>query len=483
MHSMTSMRQLPKRYVLFQTTAFRLSLFYALLYSLLTTATLGFIYWSTAHYITTQVDAALSMERDSLIQEYRKNGLSTLVSTVNRYVRDNVTGRQFWLVLGSKGQPLAGNFLSWPSGLNQQNGFGYIDLNSPSIPLAERAHDDDINVRTLVSRLGHGRLILIGQALTSEESLADHTLALVAWGVGVVALVSLLGGLLMGRNVLRRLESVSEAAGEIMTGRLSQRIPVTGRGDEFDELAERLNAMLTRIDQLVAGMRDVTDNVAHDLRSPLTRLRNRLEVSMLEARSQNEYREVIEGAVSDLEGIIQTFNALLSIAQAEAGVRRKDFTPVDLDALVTDLAELYSALAEEADLRLNIERLPDQAWVNGHRDLLAQAVGNLLDNAIKYTSPGGCVNLALYHENTHVRLVVMDSGPGIPREDRERVLERFVRLDAARSTPGNGLGLALVKAVAMLHGATITLGDAEPGLAVTIDFHDFQYPYDDALES
>lgn len=476
---MTAIRRLPKRYVLFQTTAFRLSLFYALLYSLLTTATLGFIYWSTAHYINTQVNAALSMERDSLIQEYHKNGLNTLISTVNRYVRDNVTGKQFWLVLGNKGQPLAGNFLSWPSGLSRQNGFGYIDLNSPSIPLAKRAQDDDINVRTLVAQLGHGRLMLIGQALTSEERLADHTLALVAWGVGVVALVSLLGGLLMGRNVLRRLESVSEAAGEIMNGRFSQRIPVTGRGDEFDELAERLNAMLARIDQLVAAMRDVTDNVAHDLRSPLTRLRNRLEVSMLEARSQNEYREVIEGAISDLEGIIQTFNALLSIAQAEAGVRRKDFRAVDLDALVTDLGELYSALAEEADLRLEIQSLPDKAWVNGHRDLLAQAVGNLLDNAIKYTPPGGCVNLALYHENAHVRLIIRDSGPGIPKKERERVMERFVRLDTARSTPGNGLGLALVKAVASLHGATIMLGDAAPGLKVTLDFPDFEHPDDD----
>ncbi|OBS10198.1 ATP-binding protein [Acidihalobacter prosperus] len=460
---------MPRRYGLFQTTAFRLSLFYVLLYSLLTAITLGVIYWSTTRYITAQVDAALAIERDALIHDYRKGGLSALQAAVNRRTRDEVTGGHFWLLLGEGSQHLAGNFLFWPDGLGRSGGFGYINLDSMSIPKPQRADDDDVDVRTLATPLKQGVTLLIGQALSSEEQLADHTFALVAWGVGVIALLSLLGGVLMGRNVLRRLESVSEAAGEIMAGRLSQRIPVAGRGDEFDELAERLNAMLRRIDQLVCGMREVTDNVAHDLRSPLTRLRNRLEVALLEAREPAEYREVIEGAVADLEGIIQTFNALLSIAQAEAGMRRKDFSPVELVALTADLGELYGALAEEAGLVLDIDGC-GEAWVSGHRDLIAQAVGNLLDNAIKYTPAGGRVRLELACTGGHVRLSVSDSGPGIPDAEYERVMQRFVRLDAARSSPGNGLGLALVKAVAQLHGATVSLGDAGPGLAVTLDF-------------
>ncbi|WP_083251424.1 sensor histidine kinase [Acidihalobacter yilgarnensis] len=463
------LRRLQRRYALFQTTAFRLSLFYALLYSLLTAVTLGVIYWSTTRYITAQVDAALIMERDGLIHEYHKGGLSALATTVNRRARDDVSGGHFWLILGAGDQRLAGNFLFWPSGLDGGHGFGYINLDNLSIPKDQRADDDDVDVRTLTTPLKQGARLLIGQALSSEEQLADHTFASIAWGVGVVALMSLLGGVLMGRNVLRRLESVSEAAGEIMAGRLSQRIPVAGRGDEFDELAERLNAMLSRIDQLVCGMREVTDNVAHDLRSPLTRLRNRLEVALLEAREATEYREVIEGAVADLEGIIQTFNALLSIAQAEAGMRRKDFSPVDLDALAADLGELYGALAEEAGLQLDFDRVAG-ACVSGHRDLIAQAVGNLLDNAIKYTPTGGHVRLALSREPGRVRLTVSDSGPGIPDAEHARVMQRFVRLDTARSTPGNGLGLALVKAVAQLHSATVSLGDAQPGLSVTLDF-------------
>ncbi|AOV16344.1 hypothetical protein BJI67_03995 [Acidihalobacter aeolianus] len=458
-----------RRYTLFQTTAFRLSLFYALLYSLITAVTLGVIYWSTTRYITAQVDAALAIERSALLHDYRKGGLSALAITVNKRARNDVSGGHFWLLLGGGDHKLAGNFLAWPKGLGRSAGFGYINLDSRSIPKPQRSDDDDVDVRTLATSLKPGVTLLIGQALSNEEQLADHTFELVAWGVGVIALLSLLGGVLMGRNVLRRLEAVSETAGEIMAGRLSQRIPVAGRGDEFDELAERLNTMLSRIDQLVCGMREVTDNVAHDLRSPLTRLRNRLDVALLEAREPAEYREVIEGAVADLEGIIQTFNALLSIAQAEAGMRRRDFSPVDLVALTSDLGELYGALAEEAGLVLDIEAVAE-ARVDGHRDLIAQAVGNLLDNAIKYTPAGGHVRLTLAREVGRVKLTVSDSGPGIPSSEYERVMQRFVRLDAARSSPGNGLGLALVKAVAQLHGATVSLGDAGPGLAVTLDF-------------
>lgn len=466
---MKSLKRLRRRYALFQTTAFRLSLFYALLYSLLTALTLGVIYWSTLHYITAQVDAALVLERDGLIREYHDRGLPELIPTVRRRARDDMRHGRLWLVLGPQGHVLAGNFLSWPSRLGFDAGFGYINLNSRSIRKSQRALDDDIGVRTLVTPLRHGGYLLVGQALSNEDQLADHTLALVAWGVGIVALIALVGGVFMGGNVLRRLESVSEAAGEIMAGRLSQRIPVTGRGDEFDELAGRLNAMLSRIDQLVRGMREVSDNVAHDLRSPLSRLRNRLEVVLLESRSPTEYHEAIEGAVHDIEGIIQTFNALLSIAQAEAGMGRKDFSPVDLDALVADLGELYGPLAEEANLHLDLES-QGGGTVNGHRDLIAQAVGNLLDNAIKYTPPGGQIHLILIHQGERVLVRVRDSGPGIPSAERERVMQRFVRLDAARSTPGNGLGLALVKAVAQLHDAKVTLEAGEPGLIVTLDF-------------
>lgn len=462
-------KPLRHHYVLIKTSAFRLSLFYALIYSVLTALTLGLIYWSTAHFITAQVDAGLSVERNALIREYREEGLPALVATVKRRAHDDLRGGHLWLLMDAGHHKLAGNFLSWPLKLVPTAGFGYINLNSPSIEKALRSNDDDIGVRTLAVPLDKGGALLLGQALVNEDQLADHTLALVAWAVGILVLISLVGGGFMGRAVLRRIESVSEAAAGIMSGRLSQRIPVTGKGDEFDELAERLNMMLARIDQLVRGMREVTDNVAHDLRSPLTRLRSRLEVALLEARKPREYREVIEGAVTDIEGVIQTFNALLSIAQAEAGMKRKDFSPVDLHALVTDLGELYGAPAEEANLVFSFEGV-SHAHILGSRDLIAQAVGNLLDNAIKYTPRSGHVHLGLKLQNDRLRLRVSDDGPGIPEADRLRVMERFVRLDAARSTPGNGLGLALVKAVAQLHDAVVVLEDANPGLTVILDF-------------
>jgi signal transduction histidine kinase len=249
-----------------------------------------------------------------------------------------------------------------------------------------------------------------------------------------------------------------------MAGDLGQRISLKGSRDEFDVLAGNLNAMLDQIERLLSGMREVTDNIAHDLRTPLSRMRSRIEVALLANPDRAEARMLLEQTLCDADAMIQSFNALLSIARAEAGSERAAFEPIDLSEVCRDLAELYGPLAEEKGLTFT-SACPPGLVLQGNRHLLAQALANLLDNAIKYTPAGGRVMLS---GQPGPVIIVADTGPGIPEGERGRVLERFVRLGGDRSTPGNGLGLSLVSAVAKLHGATLRLEDNHPGLRVSL---------------
>jgi signal transduction histidine kinase len=276
-------------------------------------------------------------------------------------------------------------------------------------------------------------------------------------------------GVTLGRAILRRVDTISRTAGEIMAGDLSQRVPLSDRNDEFDALADRLNTMLDRVQHLIKGIREVTDNIVHDLRSPLTRLRNRLEITVRKHRSEQEYAQAIHCGIEDAESLIKTFNALLGIAQAKAGNYRTQWGPVGLDRLASDLVALYRPVAEEKEQTLEFQD-SGSVKITGSRDLLAQAISNLLENATKYTPEGGSIRLQLRRSAGAVEVVVSDTGPGIPESEREHVLERFVRLESSRHTPGNGLGLSLVKAVSKLHKAELLLGDASPGLVVTIRF-------------
>jgi signal transduction histidine kinase len=287
--------------------------------------------------------------------------------------------------------------------------------------------------------------------------------------LSVAVLLSLVLGIVIGRALLARMDAVGRTASAILRDDLAQRVPLDGRNDEFDALATRLNAMLDRIQQLVRGLRETTDNVAHDLRRPLARLRNRMEITLLEPRSAEEYRAALQEGIQDADGLIRTFNTLLDIAQAEAGQNRSDRGPVNLNDLAHDLAELYGAAAEEHGLDFELEVVPGLT-VSGSRELLARALGNLLENAIKYTPAGGRVRLEACVHDGAAELRVSDTGPGIPEVERAHVLERFVRLDAARSAPGNGLGLSLVRAAAAAHGAQLLLEDAAPGLRVRLRF-------------
>jgi signal transduction histidine kinase len=282
-------------------------------------------------------------------------------------------------------------------------------------------------------------------------------------------LLGFLGGGIVSRNMLARLDDINRTSRDIMLGDLTRRVPVTKVDDEFDTLASNLNRMLDRIERLMKGLREVTDSVAHDLRSPLNRLRNRLEAAQKQIEGEGRDTSDLESAITEADHLIATYKALLLIAEAEAGVAREAMAPVSLAPIVEGVAELYGPVAEEKNITLTA--MPgNSAPIEGNRSLISQALANLVDNAIKYTPPGGRVIVRATESPSEIELSVADTGPGIPEGERGRVLERFVRLEASRNSPGTGLGLSLVAAVAQLHNATFTLTDNAPGLKAALHF-------------
>jgi signal transduction histidine kinase len=290
-----------------------------------------------------------------------------------------------------------------------------------------------------------------------------------------MALFGIGGGYWVSRKLLARIDRLAATTRTIMDGDLTGRLPVTGSGDELDRLSESLNLMLARIEQLMAGLREVSDNIAHDLKTPLNRLRNRVEQALREPYGEVAYRDALERTIEEADGLIKTFNALLSIARLEAGAGGENREKLDVSALLRDVAELYEPVAEERGIELRAET-DAPIFVRADRQLLGQAIANLIDNALKYGAPEPSsgngsrpeVEVSALMKGSTAEIVVTDRGPGVPVADRERVLDRFVRLEASRSEPGSGLGLSLVAAVARLHGGTLRLEDNEPGLRVVL---------------
>lgn len=454
---------------LFRTSAFRLALIYATLFSALSAATLGFIYWSTRSAIDAQVDARLRIETDYLINLYNSAALPELLEAIQRRNQIDTYGRFYYLANNETASSSEDN-TDENMPIRMRSMRSYTTKNMGDVaelpPGSPRAFNP---VRIAETQLKNGLKLTIGHEISDEKALLDHTFALVVGATLLTLFFSLIGGLWIGMRMLRRIDSVNRTATEIMSGDLSQRLSVTARDDEIDEIATKLNLMLNRIEDLMKSMQQVTNNVAHDLRSPLTRLRNRLEVTLLEKRDPDSYREEMESAIGDADSLIQTFNAMLSIARLEAGIDGAQWTEAPIGDLIEELSELYEAVAEESGMDFE-SNIVDNPLYYCNRHLIGQAVTNLLDNAIKYTPTPGKVKIELHGTDDEFEIVVSDSGPGIPIEERERVFERFVRLENERNSPGNGLGLSLVQAVVRIHRATLKLEDNNPGLVVKLCF-------------
>jgi signal transduction histidine kinase len=446
---------------LVRTSVFQLTIVYMALFAASVIALFAFIHWSTIGYLQRQADAVIQAEVAGLREQAERGALLGLIDVINERVQDDTDGRSIYLLADAAGLPLAGNVIGgWPRGLPFRE--GWVDS------LAVRNHlGGTTPVRAQVLAVGPGFHLMVGRDVRELVRINEVFRRASLWGIGLTMGLSLVGGLLVGLSAQRRIAQINRTTRQIIAGNLSQRVPVQGSRDEHDELARNVNAMLDQIETLLEGIRHVGDSIAHDLRGPLTRLRNRLDTL---AQQPAPTHDDVADCVAQADRLLVTFNALLRIARVESGAYRSEFADVDLAQIVRDVCELYQAAAEEHHIRLSCAPLAPNAIVFGDRELLAQALTNLLDNAVKYTPSGGRIDVRLVCSDNPAgySLSIGDTGPGVPPEERDRVLQRFARLDQSRTMPGNGLGLALVKAIAEQHDAELKLGDNEPGLVVTL---------------
>ncbi|MDE0800525.1 MAG: HAMP domain-containing sensor histidine kinase [Rhodospirillaceae bacterium] len=447
---------------LVKTTTFRLALLYTALFAGSVGALFVFVFINTSVFAERQTEAAIEAEVTGLQETFRREGIAGLINAINRRVDPNFRTDGIYILMSPGQKRLAGNLTSWPGDIRPDD--LWISFSIVEMQTADAATAD---VRGLQFIVSGGYRLLVGRDIREARDFRAQLLRSLNIGLGITVALGVVGGFLFSRTIMGRVERITQTCRRIMRGDLSQRIDTAGQSDELSRLSESVNEMLDQIERLMNGLREVSDNVAHDLRTPLNRLRVRLEVAVNNAVDEKE-KEELEEAIADADRLLATFSSLLRIARAEASLRRS-FETVDLGSIVEDVVDLYQPLAEEKGIRFesNVE-FGVKAW--GDPNLIAQALANLVDNAVKYTPNGGEVMVSLKSESGLASLTVVDSGPGIPEAYREKVFGRLYRLDDSRSTPGSGLGLSLVWAVGKSHGLSIDLFDNTPGLVVTVRF-------------
>jgi signal transduction histidine kinase len=452
-----------RRNPLVRSSAFRLALGYGALFTASTFVLLAFLYWSTAAYMSRQADETIEAEIVGLAERYRLTGLNGLTASIRERLDRRPQGSSIYLLTDPLGAPIVGNLSRWPPVEPGADGFLEFELASSS---SEPPH----TARAKPFLLRGGFQLLVGRDLHELSSAQSLLLYAMGWGLALTIALALAGGLLVSRSRLRRIGAVGDVLGKVMEGDLSRRIPTEARGDDIEDLVLKVNGMLDELEKLVEGVRRVSDSIAHDLRTPLARLKTRLE-KLRRKHSDGGEREVpeVEEAIEEADRLLSTFSALLRIARLESGEQsRGSFGDVDLTALVDDVAELYGPAIEEKGRKLVLHNAPG-VYARADRDMLFQAVSNLVDNALKHAAEGGRVELSLRpSQGGGGEIVVADDGPGIPPGEHENVRERFYRLDRSRSTPGAGLGLSLVQAVVNLHRGTLRFEDNCPGLRAVL---------------
>ena len=446
----------------FKSSAVRITLVYVLLFGLSVSVVLGVVYWSTIAYKTNQTDDDINAEIKALSTTYARGGYPRLLRVLSERVQQQRPGDStLYLLTDDKFQPLVGNISSWPR--QAWNKEGWLDFKLETL-------DDDpqgfnARARTFVVE---GRFnLLVGQGMRDLATLKSLVGRGLIWGLVLTVVLGIVGGLMMRQMLRRRLGSINQIARKIMQGDLRKRIAASETGDEFDQLAINLNLMLDQIERGMEGVRRVSDNIAHDLKTPLARMKNRVEELRFQVAGRPEEEVMVDQVIQEADGLLATFNALLRIARIEYSEQREDFKAVDVNSILYDLKELYEPLAEDKGQNLNVAiSLP--MVIQADRDMLFQAFANLLDNAIKYTPEKGMIGIRAHQSDIGWQIEIADNGPGIPEAEFDKITQRFYRIDPSRSTPGSGLGLALVLAVLKLHDMQLSFANNNPGLKVLV---------------
>jgi len=424
----------------------------------------GYVYLATTDYVQHRYDSIVLADRRGLLDIFNRSGRDGLLRELKEHSEVSPSDGDVYLLVDADYNRIAGNLTDWP--LAARGASGWIEFTSPT--WRPQAKHRPV-LRAFVSTLPDGSHLLSGEDTNDMVGFARTINRGLAVGVALLCVLAAAAGISVTRRTVARIEAINATSRAIMTSGLGKRIPTRGTRDEWDQLAQNLNSMLERIEDLVRGIKEVSDNIAHDLRTPLMRMRGRLEVALRARRNGEADEALIARTVAELDEVLKTFSSLLRISAVEARERTVGFGPVDLGRLAAEVADLFDAAAEERGIHVRCFVDASAQLVLGDRDLLFEALSNLIDNALKHAQSD--VDVTVEPESgTTVLLRVVDHGPGIPGSERKHVLQRFYRLERSRTTPGNGLGLSLVQAVAQLHGAALALADAEPGLAVELRF-------------
>lgn len=442
-------------------TSVRLSIAYTLIFGILAVVIVMYMTNSTAGILKRQIAESVNNELVELGRYFERAGINGLVLRLERLA--TAPGANLYVVADPAGRIIAGNVREIDNGVIDRLGWTRRPFEYTRFGHSE---DREFQAVARIVELPNGMRLLIGRDLGEPERFRKVVRRALVLSLGAMLVLGILTWFLIGRRALKRVEMVSRSTSRIMAGDREERLPISGSGDEFDKLSNGLNDMLDRISLLDQGLRNVSDNIAHDLKTPLTRLRNKADAVLRSKGNVGKYRRTLEEMIDDSDQIIKTFDALLMISRVESGSVAAELTIQDISAIVSDVVEFYEPVAEEDSISFKAEVEPGVS-LTGNRELLSQALSNLVDNAFKYGRPEDGpaeIGISLKRQGSNVRICVYDNGPGIPAEDRVKVTERFTRLELSRNKPGNGLGLSLVRAVALLHSGVLEFADNEPGL-------------------